>query len=139
MEHLRDNLKTFSPLVPINDNERAMLEEIATILLEYPQVNCTNCQYCMPCPYGVDIPGIFAHYNKCITEGTVATDSQSPSYRKARRAFLIGYDRSVPRLRQAAHCIGCKQCLPHCPQSIQIPKELRRIDRYVEKLKRGTL
>lgn len=139
MEHLRDNLKTFSPLVPINDNERAMLEEIATILLEYPQVNCTNCQYCMPCPYGVDIPGIFAHYNKCITEGAVATDSQSPSYRKARRAFLIGYDRSVPRLRQAAHCIGCKQCLPHCPQSIQIPKELRRIDRYVEKLKRGTL
>ena len=139
LEHLQDNLKTFSPMVPVGEEEMAMLEEIATILLEYPQVNCTNCQYCMPCPYGVDIPGVFAHYNKCITEGYVATDSQSPTYRKARRAFLVGYDRSVPRLRQAAHCIGCKQCLPHCPQSIQIPKELRRIDRYVEKLKQSTL
>ena len=139
LEHLQDNLKTFSPMVPVGEEEMAMLEEIATILLEYPQVNCTNCQYCMPCPYGVDIPGVFAHYNKCITEGYVATDSQSPTYRKARRAFLVGYDRSIPRLRQAAHCIGCKQCLPHCPQSIQIPKELRRIDRYVEKLKQSTL
>ena len=40
------------------------------------------------------------------------------SYRKARQAFLVGYDRSVPRLRQANHCIGCDQCSPHCPQSI---------------------
>ena len=60
-------------------------------------------------------------------------------YRAARRAFLVGYDRSVPRLRQASHCIGCGQCNPHCPQSIDIPKQLRRIDAFVEQLKQGTL
>lgn len=45
----------------------------------------------------------------------------------------------VSWLRQASHCIGCNQCSPHCPQSIDIPKELHRIDEYVEKLKQNTL
>jgi ferredoxin len=49
--------------------------------------------------------------------------------------FLIGQDRSVPKLRQANHCIQCGQCQPHCPQSIRIPQELQRIDEFVEKLK----
>lgn len=52
---------------------------------------------------------------------------------------MIGYDRSVPKLRQASHCTGCNQCNPHCPQSIDIPKELHRIDAYVEQLKQETL
>ena len=50
---------------------------------------------------------------------------------QARRAFLVGYDRSVPKLRQADHCVGCDQCNEHCPQSIDIPKELQRIDKFV--------
>ena len=44
-----------------------------------------------------------------------------------------------PKLRQASHCTGCNQCNPHCPQSIDIPKELHRIDAYVEQLKQETL
>lgn len=93
----------------------------------------------MPCPYGVNIPGVFAHYNKCINEGNVPASAQSPEYRKARRAFLVGYDRSVPKLRQADHCIGCGQCVSHCPQSIDIPAQMQRIDGFVEHLKQGTL
>lgn len=49
---------------------------------------------------------------------------QDENYRRARRAFLVGYDRSVPKLRQASHCIGCETCNPHCPQSIDIPKDV---------------
>lgn len=64
---------------------------------------------------------------------------RTPATGEARRAFLIGYDRSVPKLRQASHCIGCNQCVSHCPQSIKIPQQLRRIDRFVEQLKQGTL
>lgn len=106
-------------------------------MLRYPSVPCTACQYCMPCPYGLDIPGIFAHYNKCINEGNVPVSSQDEDYRRARRAFLIGYDRSVPRLRQADHCIGCNQCVHHCPQGINIPAQMQRIDNFVEQLKQG--
>ena len=71
--------------------------------------------------------------------GNVPKSSKDENYRDARRAYLVGYDRSVPKLRQANHCIGCKQCNSHCPQSIDIPKELHRIDEFVEQLKQETL
>ena len=72
-----------------------------------------------------------------MNEGNLPASSQDENYRKARRAFLVGYDRSVPRLRQASHCIGCSQCVPHCPQGIDIPKEMQRIDSFVENMKQG--
>ncbi len=137
MEHLQDNLRTYSPLVPLNDDEKAFLEETAQLLLRYPTIPCNDCQYCMPCPYGLDIPGILLHFNKCINEGNMPSSSQDANYRKARKAFLIGYDRSVPKLRQANHCIACKECEPHCPQGIRIHREMRRIDNFVEDLKQG--
>lgn len=139
MEHLLDNLRTYSPLEPCTEDELALLEDTAQEMLRYPSVPCTACEYCMPCPYGINIPAVFAHYNKCINEGNVPASAQDEDYRKARRAFLVGYDRSVPRLRQASHCIGCNQCAPNCPQNIQIPEQLHRIDRFVEQLKQGTL
>lgn len=139
MEHLQDNLLTYSPLLPLTSDDKAFLEETAQLMLKYPTIPCNDCKYCMPCPYGIDIPSILIHYNKCVNEGNVPKDQQEENYRKARRAFLIGYDRSVPRLRQANHCIGCNQCVHHCPQNINIPKELQRIDQFVEQLKQGTL
>ena len=134
-EHLEDNLLSYSPLKPLNEEEMDLLEDTAQVLITYPSVPCTTCEYCMPCPYGINIPAIFSHYNKCINEGFVTASNQDPNYTKARRAFLVGYDRSVPKLRQASHCIGCDQCKPHCPQTIDIPRQLQRIDRYVESLK----
>ena len=139
MEHLQDNIRTYSPLEELAESDYELLEDTAQVMLKYPTVPCTECQYCMPCPYGLNIPAIFAHYNKCVNEGNVPKSRQDPDYREARRAFLVGYDRSVPRLRQASHCIGCNQCVEHCPQSIKIPQQLRRIDRFVEQLKQDTL
>ena len=138
-EHLIDNINTFSPLEYLTEDDLAFLEETAQLMLQYPTVPCTDCKYCMPCPYGIDIPTIFTHYNKCVNEGNVPKDSQDPNYRKARQAFLVGYDRSVPKLRQASHCIGCRKCTEHCPQRINIPHQLHRIDEFVEKLKQETL
>ncbi len=139
MEHLQDNLRTYSPLVPLTEEEQQFLYDTADLMMQYPTIPCNDCQYCMPCPYGIDIPGVLLHYNKCVNEDNLPTSSQSENYRRARRAFLVGYDRSVPRLRQASHCIGCGQCIAHCPQSIDIPEELHRIDRFVEQLKQETL
>ena len=139
MEHLQDNLRTYSPLEPLTDNDLAFLEETAVQMLRYPTIPCNDCKYCMPCPYGLDIPGILLHYNRCINAGNIPESRQDENYAKARRAFLVGYDRSVPRLRQANHCVGCNQCNPHCPQNIDIPKELLRIDKYTEQLKQNLL
>ena len=137
MEHLQDNLRTYAPFEPLGDDDKAFLEETARQLLRYPTIPCNDCKYCMPCPYGLDIPGVLLHFNKCINAGNMPSSSQDAGYRKARQAFLVGYDRSVPRLRQADHCIGCGQCNPHCPQGIDIPAQMQRIDRFVEDLKQG--
>lgn len=139
MEHLEDNLRTYCPLVPLNDDEMDFLYDTADLMVQYPTIACNDCKYCMPCPYGIDIPSILLHYNKCVNEGNIVKNSRSENYDAARKAFLVGYDRSVPKLRQASHCIGCNQCSHHCPQGIEIPKELHRIDRYVESLKQQTI
>ena len=139
MEHLQDNLKTYSPLVPLTEDEFAFLDETAALMQKYPTVPCNDCKYCMPCPYGIDIPAILLHYNKCVNEGEIAKSIEDEGYKKARRAYLVSYDRAVPKLRQASRCIGCNQCMEHCPQRINIPKELQRIDRYIENLKQDTL
>ena len=139
MEHLEENIRTYSPLRPLNEEELRFLEETAVLMMQYPTVPCNDCKYCMPCPYGIDIPAVLLHYNKCVNEGNIAQDPGSEDYRRARRAYLVSYDRAVEKVRQADHCIGCKQCIPHCPQSIDIPHELHRIARYVEELKQNRL
>ena len=125
MEHLQDNLRTYSPFQPLPDEEFRFLQETADLMAQYQTIPCNDCNYC--------------HYNKCINEGHMPKSRQDDNYQEARRAFLIGYDRSVPRLRQASHCIGCAQCNPHCPQGIDIPKEMQRIDHFVEQLKQNNL
>lgn len=139
MEHLQDNIRTYSPLKPLTEEEKEFLYETGRLLKEYPTIPCNDCKYCMPCPYGIDIPAILLHYNKCVNEGNIPEDQQDENYRKARRAFLVGYDRSVPKLRQANHCIGCNICSKHCPQRINIPRQLQRIDKFVEELKQNAL
>lgn len=137
MEHLKDNLLTYCPLEPVSKEESDFLHDVAEKIVGLETIPCNDCKYCMPCPYGVDIPAIFVHYNKCKNEGRLPRNTKDEDYERLRREYLIGLDRSVPRLRQAAHCIGCGQCESHCPQGIRIPHELRIIDRYVERLKQG--
>ena len=137
IEHLKDNIATYSPLEPVDDEEYRLLMHSADAIVENGEIPCTACAYCMPCPYGVDIPGNFAHFNKCINDDNMPHNRRDPDYARARRAYLVSFDRSVERMRQADHCIACGSCLTACPQSIDIPGQLARVERYTEKLKRN--
>lgn len=136
MEHLQDNIRSFSPLVPLSPDEQDLLARVARTMLDYQNINCTGCQYCMPCKYGLDIPGIFEHYNRSLNEGNFPDDARDSDYRRARRAFLVGMDRAIEKARQPQNCLGCGGCVPECPQGIHIPGEMEKIDRFVERVRR---
>lgn len=133
IEHLQENCNTYSPLRPITEEENSMLMQIADDICRLNAIPCTACNYCMPCPYGIDIPSIFGYYNICLSEELLNTDGSA--YQRAKKRWLVGYDKKVERMRQADHCIGCNKCIPHCPQRINIPQEMQKIDALVESLK----
>ena len=139
MDPLKENIETFGHFQPLTEEEIEFLEHMATQMMEFPMVNCTDCKYCMPCPWGIDIPGTFQHYNRAITDGTYAQSTAQKDYAKLKKAYLVSYDRAVATVRQADHCISCGECLSHCPQSIPIPAQLKRIAKYIEDLKQDTL
>ena len=139
MEHLQDNLETFLDFKPLDDDGKKLLWGVANEMTNYPLVSCTGCQYCMPCPYGINIPGIFKFYNDNITAGTYVASKEQEGYARMRRKYLLAYNEAIPTVRQADHCIACGRCESLCPQNIRIPRELRRIDKYIESLKQETL
>ena len=137
MEHLQENIKTFSPLVQINDKQKDMLLTAADIIRSIKTIPCTDCKYCVPCPYGVDIPGVLLYYNKATWDSNLPNldGPRDAEFKRSSRAFLTDYNRTIPELEQANHCINCGECEITCPQNIKIPTELLNIDNLVQQLK----
>ena len=137
LEHIEENVRTYSPLKPLGERDFTTLERAAKAFLADDAVPCTACSYCMPCPYGLDIPAIFSLWNAAQAEGWIPDDPEDTDYAVNRRKFLIEYERTLPPLRRAERCTGCGRCVPHCPQSIDISDWIAKIDRFVEKLRRN--
>ncbi len=112
-EHMEDNIKTFSPLKPLTDNERKTLDLALKAYRKRLAVPCTSCRYCMPCPVGVEIPKIFGIYNQYKISGN-------------KWLFKNNY-KAIPEDSRASECVNCKRCVKHCPQKIDIPEELKKI------------
>ena len=129
MEHLKDNVKTFSPLVPCTEKENALLAEIANQMAGFPTIPCTTCAYCMPCPYGVDIPSNFAYYNQAVNDHVLPLpDKQAADYAERKQLFADGYKQALPdNDKWASRCQDCELCLSKCPQQIRIPNQMARI------------
>ena len=125
-EHIEENVATCSPLKPCNDAELAALERAAVALLKLNTIPCNQCQYCMPCPYGLDIPALLSFKNEVLSAKTAMS---------AKEVLKLYATRVPEELRRADHCTGCGRCAPHCPQSIDIPKEIAAIDAWIDGLK----
>jgi predicted aldo/keto reductase-like oxidoreductase len=88
----------------------------------------------MPCPYGVDIPGNFAYYNKAIDSHLLPLPDKSASdYAERAKQFADGYSEAIPKENWAARCADCEACMPKCPQQIRIPNQLGRIVELVRR------
>lgn len=129
MSHLEENVRTFSPLEPCTEAENKMLEEIADVMAGFPVIPCTACEYCMPCPYGVNIPGNFAYYNEAVAQKILPLpDKQAADYMARKQQFADGLRQALPDASSwATQCVDCEECLKKCPQQIRIPNQMARI------------
>lgn len=124
--HIEENLATFSPLKKLNDKEFAALERAAQAMLNLNTIACNYCNYCMPCPYGLDIPAILTFRNTVLS---------SPKKMKPREILSL-YKKTIPeQLRRAEHCTGCGKCNLHCPQMIDVAKEVSQIGAWMDEVK----
>jgi len=129
MDHVEENIKTFSPLEPCSEKENELLAEIADQMSGFPTIPCTTCEYCMPCPFGVNIPGNFAYYNQAVNEHLLPLPEKSAAdYAARKESFIAGYKKALPISAEwASKCRDCEVCLSKCPQQIRIPNQMARI------------
>ncbi len=123
MQMLEDNLATASSaqIGELTDADQSMLRSVVSAINAKMRVGCTGCGYCMPCPKGVDIPGCFAAINCAASEG--------------RFWGFIEYMKCTILRRNdscAGNCVSCGKCEMHCPQSIAIREELKKVQKEFE-------
>ena len=125
LEMVAENIETADTALPgdLNEDDFALLEKVKNLIRAGEKVGCTGCRYCMPCPKGVDIPGIFRCYNAMYTEG--------------KRDGRFQFAQTVGMTRQpafASQCVGCGKCEKHCPQGIPIREKLKEANKALRPL-----
>ncbi len=115
LEQTVDNVKTLTDFEPINDKEQKIIDKALNVYLESKTIPCTSCNYCMPCPHGVEIPKNFANYNKFAIS-------------KNKNEFIHEYEHNM-EFSNADFCISCGECVELCPQHIQIPERMIEISK----------
>ncbi|MBQ9975476.1 MAG: aldo/keto reductase [Clostridia bacterium] len=123
LEMVRDNVETASSVEAgeLTESDEAMLKSVVKAINSKIKVGCTGCGYCVPCPKNVDIPGIFSAYNRRFSEGWFAS---------MKDYFMCTALRKDST--SASNCIGCGKCKKHCPQGIDIPREMKEVEKKME-------
>ncbi|MDR0832525.1 MAG: aldo/keto reductase [Bacillales bacterium] len=116
-EQVKDNINTFNNFEYLNEIESELIEETRIRLESRVFVPCTNCQYCVPCPFKVKINEIFAKFNNAYM------------YNVVERLKLIDFNHDL----FLDLCQNCRVCEKKCPQNIKIPNVLREIQLALKK------
>ncbi|MCL2889158.1 MAG: 4Fe-4S dicluster domain-containing protein, partial [Eggerthellaceae bacterium] len=123
MAQLTENLEIVAetPAASLSAEEKAVFAEVYEAISAEYKVACTGCNYCMPCPNKVNIPGCFTSYNLSFAMGFFAGVY---SYGNATLLLDTG----------ARKCTQCGACLTKCPQGIEIPERLGAVGKRLEPL-----
>lgn len=113
-EQVEDNLKTFAQFKPLDEKEQKLVEDVAAAIRSRVKNGCTGCRYCMPCPFGVDIPKNFALWNEEAMYGNS-------------KAAKAKYERELEESARADRCRKCGACEKECPQAIKIRENLVQV------------
>lgn len=122
MEQMDENLAIADRNLPnaLSEKDLKIIEQVRRAYDERIKVPCTECQYCMPCPHGVNIPDNFRLFN----EGHIYDSMEDASFR---------YNEMFKAESRASACVGCGECESKCPQNIGIIKALKEVDETLGK------
>jgi predicted aldo/keto reductase-like oxidoreductase len=115
MEQVVENVRSAETTAPLTDKELSIVEKVRDTYLRLVKANCTGCRYCMPCPFGVEIPTNFTLYNEASMYNNVEGKKQD-------------YTRMSKENRAASACQECGNCEAVCPQHLSIRKLLKEAD-----------
>lgn len=123
LEMIEENVNnaSSSKIGEFTKEDEKLLKEVVKAINEKMKVGCTGCGYCMPCPKKVDIPGTFSAYNKLYTDGKYIALKEYTMCTALRKDST-----------SASNCIDCGKCEKHCPQGIEIRKELKDARKKLE-------
>lgn len=123
-KQVEENIRIASQAEPnsLSPEELKVFETVKEELRRKTKIPCTGCAYCMPCPAGVNIPGCFSCYN----------DKYLMADRHARFRYLQTLGALSKNPAVASQCRQCGKCEAHCPQKIQIRKELKTVKKEFE-------
>ena len=124
MEQLNENIKLAeeASVNMLNDKHKDVYKHVLESLNRACKIRCTGCNYCMPCPVGVNIPGSFSAYNAKYSMGYIEGMKQF-----ATSTGLLSAKSGSPSL-----CTKCGKCEPLCPQGISIIKDLSVVRKKME-------
>ena len=124
MEQLEENLRLAdsSAMGMHGETEKAVYANVLKAVNRVCKIRCTGCNYCMPCPVGVNIPGSFSAYNLSYSMGYVA----------GMHHFITSTGFTSEKGSSPSLCIKCGKCEQHCPQHIPIMKDLQTVKRRME-------
>jgi predicted aldo/keto reductase-like oxidoreductase len=126
VSQVEENLQLADAARPgmLGEAELGVYRRVLELLNRSYKIRCTGCNYCMPCPRGVNIPGCFAAYNTMHTIGYVAGMQQ----------FVTSTALTSERSGGPGLCVKCGTCETHCPQHLEIIKSLALVRRRMEPL-----
>lgn len=124
-DHINENLALAEKALPnsFSEEEIKLVEDAAVEFRRVMKVGCTGCQYCMPCPAGVNIPSCFECYNS----------KHAFKDKSAKMMYLFQNGGMVTeKVTMASMCVQCGQCLEKCPQNLPIPDLLKDVQEDME-------
>ncbi|MDR3114583.1 MAG: aldo/keto reductase [Treponema sp.] len=122
--HLEENIKLANKAFPqmLTGEEHKIYRQVLEVFNRAYKIRCTGCNYCMPCPRGVNIPGSFSAYNTSFAMGFISGMQQYMT-----STGITSDRRSGPGL-----CVKCGACESRCPQHLPIIGSLAAVRRRME-------
>ena len=123
MDILEENIRIANNTHEYSEEDFETIEKIKDAINSKKNIPCTGCNYCMPCPFGVDIPGAFKCYNTSYNDGFIAGETEYVM------ALTLKEETGF-----ASQCKQCGKCEKVCPQHIPIRASLKKVKRRLEPL-----